>query len=433
MTQAVGIVFLRALSWRFHMRKILFFPHAQSSHQETLCTQLSAEGYELAIETSDESTWADLTQSHQPDLILLEVLPDSYVPHFQFCHQIRQDTLLGNLPIIILGSTPTPALSEHTHHYLYEGLHAGANDYLKAPYDMQELVCKINTALRLSDSLEKARSLADQLNSVNDELSLRNIQVEKELYIARQLQQSLLPPACVSPSEDEEGPIFTKVHYQDEKVRISGIYLPCDALGGDLYDVLKFKDNAIGISITDVSGHGVPAGFITAIFKTSLYRLTHQLSTPSEVMFHLNNELFDIVKTGDYVTSIYMRLNLDNLELECSGAGHPYPFWYQAKEDAMERLQKNGTPLVWVRDIDYPMDKVQLHAGDKVYLFTDGVSELRNPQGEMFGEARIESVLREGISQHAPYLTDHLITTLSDFTEGAPLEDDISMMLIEIL
>jgi phosphoserine phosphatase RsbU/P len=416
------------------MKKILLLRESQSLLSNQLGVQLEAEGFCVDHPRGEDAAWLEDIKTVQPDVILLEIMEASYVTRYQICHQLRQDGQTENIPVLLLGGEHGNGSGNAALHYLLEGLHVGANDYLQAPYEIAELVGKINAALRLKASLEKAQVLAEQLNSVNEELYQRNIQVEKELHIARQLQQSLLPAALPVEDENSElGPMFTKIHYQDEKIRISGIYLPCDALGGDLYDVLKFSDNSMGISITDVSGHGVPAGFITAIFKTSLYRVTHENSDPAQVLFHLNNELFDIVKTGDYVTSVYLRIDMETMALECSGAGHPYPFYYQAAEKDVQRLQKNGTPLVWVRDIEYPKDSIRLGPGDKVFLFTDGVSELRNPAGEMYGEDRIKTVMLEAIAQEAPYFTDVLIGDLSDFTEGAPLEDDISMVLIEAL
>lgn len=275
---------------------------------------------------------------------------------------------------------------------------------------------------------------------MNAELYERNLQVEKELYVTRQLQQSLLPPFI-----PEEGDIaqsenmhrFSKCHYKDEHLRISGVYLPCDALGGDIYDVIKFSNGTLGVAIADVSGHGVPAGFITAMFKSSLYRTTHSYRAPNEVLYHLNNELADMVKTGEYVTAIYCHVHaLENgkRQLDYSGAGHPYPYYYKASEDRVIALKENGTPLVWVKDMDYPMGQIQLEAGDKVLLFTDGITEMRNTKGDLYGEAALEALLLELIHksqrQQTPIL-DEMIQHLSDYTQGHPLEDDLSVVLIE--
>ncbi len=413
------------------MKKILLLSNAQSILPSQLGVKLEAEGFCVNHPAHEMHEWLSEIDAHQPDLILMELLEDNMLELCRLCHRLRQESHTESIPILLLGG-PSVNGNGNALNALLEGLQAGANDYLQTPFGMPELLSKIHTALRMKNLVERSQVLANQLNSVNEELYQRNIQVEKELHIARQLQQSLLPPAIPQP-EDDSAPIFTKIHYQDDKIRISGIYLPCDALGGDLYDVIKFPDEALGISITDVSGHGVPAGFITAIFKTSLYRITHQQTDPSVVLYHLNNELFDIVKTGDYVTSIYLRIDPQTMQLDCAGAGHPYPFYYCAKEHAIHRLKKNGTPLVWVRDIEYPLDSIQLSPGDKVFLITDGISELKNPAGEMYGEDRVTNHLLEAIEAGAPYLTDELIGNLSDYTEGAPLEDDISMVLIEAL
>ncbi len=416
------------------MKKILFLRDLKTAALNQLSVKLEAEGFCVDHPQNGETRWLEDVKITEPDVVLMEVLPNNAWERRQLCKVLRHESETEAIPIILLGEAQSGGSERPQVDYLLDVLNAGANDYLQAPYELSEIIGKVNTAIRHTASMEKATILANQLNTVNEELYQRNIQIEKELHIARQLQQSLLPQVCPLPDDAvEAGPMFTKMHYIDSKLRISGIYLPCDALGGDLYDVLKFQDNAIGVSITDVSGHGVPAGFITAIFKTSLYRITHQLKNPSDVLYHLNNELFDIIKTGDYVTSLYLRIDMDTLALQCAGAGHPYPFFYKASENKIYRLQKNGTPLVWVKDIDYPEDGIQLESGDKVFLFTDGVSELKNPNNEMYGEERIEKILLQSIHSQSPYLTDDLIGDLSDYTEGAPLEDDISMVLIEAL
>lgn len=414
------------------MSRILFFQDNTTALSNQLAVQLEAEGFCVDHAQRENQVWLDNVQQYKPDLILMELPQDNCQQKIQFCQQLRNSGSNEFIPILLVGSKGENGTKSY--HHLLEGLNAGANDYLLAPYDFLELIGKINSSLRLKKSMEQAGALTRQLEELNKELYQRNIQVEKELYIARQLQQSLLPSAIKRFEEDDENaPLITKIHYETEKLRVSGIYLPCDALGGDLYDVLKFQDNSLGIAIADVSGHGVPAGFVTAIFKTSLYRVTHQNRDPADVLFHINNELYNIVKTGDYVTAAYLHIDLNTMTVECSGAGHPYPIFYRAQDKQIERLQKNGTPLVWVKDIAYPKDTVQLEPGDKILLFTDGVSELRNPAEEMFGEERINENLLEAIESGSPYPTDNLITYLSDFTEGSPLEDDISIVLIEAL
>jgi serine phosphatase RsbU (regulator of sigma subunit) len=314
----------------------------------------------------------------------------------------------------------------------------------------------------LQNRLAQSKILQDQLNQLNAQLYERNTHVEKELYIARQLQQSLLPPIIKTlndqdPSLSEDvGTIddsnlqpFEHCHFRNQYLNIMGVYMPCDALGGDLYDVLPFNDGSIGVSVADVSGHGVPAGFITAIYKAAFYRMTNTYQTPWDIMFHLNNELMDIVKTGDYITSFYSKLTpMPSLhgafcdkppryKMDYAGAGHPYPFVYRAPnkqhpQGFIERLDKNSMPLIWVKEIDYPQATVMLYPGDSVLLFTDGVSEMKNTRNDIFGEPALESLLLQYMQQRTQRRLDAIINYLSDFTEGHPLEDDLSIVLLEI-
>jgi phosphoserine phosphatase RsbU/P len=90
-------------------------------------------------------------------------------------------------------------------------------------------------------------------------------------------------------------------------------------LGGDIYDVITFADSSVGITIADVSGHGVPAGFVTALFKSCFYRTTHTEMSPDKVLFEMNNQLAAMVTTGEYVTAIYARLLNEGRLLEFSG------------------------------------------------------------------------------------------------------------------
>jgi phosphoserine phosphatase RsbU/P len=266
----------------------------------------------------------------------------------------------------------------------------------------------------------------EELAQLNDELYQRNMQIEKELHTTRQLQQSLLPPFIDVPGYYS----LARCHYADDQLRISGIYLPCDSVGGDLYDIVQMGSHALGIALADVSGHGVAASFVTALFKASFYRITHNYDAPGDVLFHLNNELTDMITTGDYITAHYCRILDDGNTLAFSSAGHPYPLHYH--EGVITPLCENGTPLVWFKDMDYSTSQVSLAPGDKVLAFTDGVTEMQNAQDELFGEQRLTEALSMALDQQDDMpILDSIVTQLSDFTQGHPLADDLSMVLIE--
>lgn len=334
-------------------------------------------------------------------------------------------------------------------------LHAGMTDMLPrldhSPQRYSEFRTRLALLYRHLQQEWQTREMTEQLSQLNSELYDRNLLIEKELYGARQLQQSLLPHAM----PDEDYPLvpghpvlssafrFSRLHYRSDRLKVSGLYMPCDSLGGDLYDVIPFADGAVGITMADVSGHGVPAGFITALFKSSLYRITHTHQVPNDILFYLNNELAELVKTGDYITGLYCRLLPERNLLEFAGAGHPYPILYRAATGCCERLKENGPPLVWLPGMTYDMMTQPVAPGDKLLLFTDGITEMENPQGELYGEERLEALLQATITgnregtlpeemRQLPLL-DQLLQQLSDFTRGTPLRDDMSMVLLEFL
>lgn len=398
-----------------------------SQELEPLTRRLSEDGYRLQALPGTASL-QDAVCQDVPDLILVDVA-NSNEATVSDCRRIKNDTKTEHTPIVFIATASQPDTDEQARQP-----EAVVNDWIvfEGEESVPEVVSRLELSLHFKQSLDKMYTLCEQLNEMNTELYERNMQVEKELYVARQLQQSLLPSYIKD--EASAGPQqLTKRHYDNESLKISGLYLPCDALGGDLYDVIEFGDHSIGISITDVSGHGVPAGFITAIFKASFYRMTHLHEAPGEVFYGLNNELVNIVTTGDYVTGVYMRLKPGEKthHLSYTGAGHPYPIHYHGATGEVSRLCENGSPLVWFPDMPYPTGEVDLLPGDKILVFTDGITELRNPKKDLFGEPALEELFREMIRQDPENILDRIVAALSDYTEGHPLEDDMSMVLIE--
>lgn len=398
-------------------------------YPQLMSLQLSLEalGYSLTHYRSPELIFEDL-KSMPPDLILMDTaLPSQQ--SLSTCKAIKSNPDTECIPVVFLSTGKSSnAVSPR------KSFDNGATDFISIHLGCDEIVARLEAAIRQKHTIEQACRLAEQLTQMNAELYERNIKVEKELYTTRQLQQSLLPPFL---KLDEESSQFSKCHFKNDDLKISGLYMPCDALGGDIYDVIQFPDQTIGITIADVSGHGVPASFITALFKSSFYRITHNHSKPGDILYHLNNELADIVKTGEYVTASYCRLQKNTEQeksflMDFSGAGHPYPIHYCAKTDSLVRLEENGTPLVWVPNYEYPMGQITLNAGDKLFLFTDGVSEMRNLSDDMFGEEALETKFLQLVRAKSNNLLDELVQYLSDFTEGRDLDDDLSIVLVEV-
>jgi serine phosphatase RsbU (regulator of sigma subunit) len=345
--------------------------------------------------------------------------------------QLGKHPVLGVLQCLLFSEEPIATDS------LKRYLSAGIYKVLSASLSVNQWVEQLMIVIKLGEKLRSSEAFAKEQACLNADLANRSLMIEKELYKTRQLQQSLLPAIVETENAQEVGVLGTsKLHYLSDKLRITGLYIPCDAIGGDLYDFCEFQDGSLGVIITDVSGHGVPAAFVTALLKASFYRITHRYQTPDQVLFHLNNQLAAVVKTGDYLTAAYLHFLDEGKTVEYGGAGHPYPLLYRAKTQSVELLEENGTPLVWVPDMPYGMQFTHLEPGDKILLFTDGVTELSNAEDALYGEDRLAELFPQVIGcspEGGGTILDAILMELSDFAQGHPLNDDLTMLMIEVL
>lgn len=417
------------------------------------------------IERSSEETGK--TEEQNAYQVLMDWLEDKqnmsiqWISSEQQCSNLKNGVLptLGNILLLDGQSNPSDFLDyvEDLKNYALviilpshihlntETLHIwrklGANHLAtytpKSPNTYSHIFNTIELAAQNHKQLNRADAIAQQMQELHQSIEQRNQQVEKELYLARQLQQSLLPtPLDDASPADELTFQFSKLHYQSDTLRISGLYVPCDALGGDLYDLIHFKnDRSLSVIMADVSGHGITAGFITAIFKALYHQSAYDNPMPNSVLTHINDELAAIIKTGDYITSVayHIQRNLEEAghTIHYSGAGHPFPYLYQANEQKTIRLDKNSMPLGWFGGTEYPVGTITLNPGDKLLLFTDGITELKNDQDELFGEERLDELFTKMAKEHQGPFLDFLLQDLSDFTNGQALDDDLSMLLIE--
>jgi phosphoserine phosphatase RsbU/P len=261
----------------------------------------------------------------------------------------------------------------------------------------------------------------------------RKSQLDRDLYMARQLQQNLLPPVIAGALTQDESPYFyAKPHYNQQGVFVSGFYNPCDALGGDLYDVFALDSETLLMTMMDVSGHGVAASLITAMAKAAILRLSHQTSSPAEILTVLNQELKPIVQTGDYVTAWIGVFNHRSLCLTHARAGHPQPIHYQACSEEIKPLEGGGLILGCLPETTYEEFQVPFEPGDALCVMTDGAYDIQNNSGDFLGYETLKAIIHKASQASSPIQLDQIVLTLSDYCQGFPVSDDISLLLLEV-
>jgi serine phosphatase RsbU (regulator of sigma subunit)/CheY-like chemotaxis protein len=256
-----------------------------------------------------------------------------------------------------------------------------------------------------------------QLKHANDELNIKNMTFERELFMARSVQQIIIPRT------------FPKSEYFE----IGGRYHPMQNLGGDYYDVFPFTDNSMGIAIVDVSGHGISAALITTMAKMSFANLAKPHNPPFYVLDEINASLLKTVGgAGMFLTAFYGIIDLSINELIYSNGGH----------NEVLLLHKDGTytelcslnPIVGMfPEEEYVSSSCPIHPGDILILYTDGIVESKDKKGNFLGKPQLMEILKENCELSPDDLSEFVLQKIYDYTGNSEPEDDLSILITRIL
>ena len=276
----------------------------------------------------------------------------------------------------------------------------------------------INTISNYSDNMEQlVQRRTKELNKTVTQLTETHEQNKRELAMAQKIQSSLIP----------------KVFPETRLLQFSSKYMPMEALGGDLYDVYQISDKVFSVMILDVCGHGVPAALITAMAKTSFSNNTKLIKKPNDVVFNVNNELFDSINgNGDYFTAFYGVIDMEKGLLSYCNAGHN-PIFLAHTDGSIDKLENNGPVVGVVRDISFPSTCHSLRNGDRLVLYTNGVIEARNERAALYGEKRLMDIIIQNMNTDVNTFTEHVFSDLQSFCGKSPRCDDIALFATDIV
>jgi serine phosphatase RsbU (regulator of sigma subunit) len=276
----------------------------------------------------------------------------------------------------------------------------------------------VDTMSNYRNNMEQlVQERTEELNKTIAQLTETHEQNKRELAMAQKIQSSLIP----------------KVFPETKLLQFSSKYMPMEALGGDLYDVYQISDKVFAVMILDVCGHGVPAALITTMAKISFNTNTKKSKNPSDVIFNVNNELFDSINgNGDYFTAFYGVIDMEKGMLYYSNAGHNTIFLAHA-DGTLDKLENNGPVVGVVKDLDFPSVSHMLKNGDRLVLYTDGVIEARDEQAALYGEERLMNIITQNITSDVKDFTEHVFSDLQSFCGNSPRCDDIALFAIDMV
>ena len=298
----------------------------------------------------------------------------------------------------------------------------GGVDYITKPFQMEELHARVETHLKL-------RRLQIELEETNARLAKANGRMSRDLKAAAKIQETFLP---------REVPRVPGTDF-------AWIYRPCDELAGDGLNIIPLGDGKVGLYILDVSGHGVAS----ALLSVTLSRLLSPPSEPSSILIRDGDvrDRFDITPpaevaarlnrlfpfdsaTEQFATMVYGILDAATGEFRYVSAGHPGPVHLPSGADPVI-LESQGFPI-GLADDAYEERSVRLGAGDRLYLYSDGVPEAMDPAGKLFGDARLLEAIGRGRSGPLQEGVATLLGEVARWHGSESPQDDISILAVEV-
>jgi sigma-B regulation protein RsbU (phosphoserine phosphatase) len=253
----------------------------------------------------------------------------------------------------------------------------------------------------------------DELKAAQQQL-IEKERLEKELKVAADIQLSILPDVLPAVSGFDFGARM----------------LPARRVGGDFYDVFGLDDDTTGVVIGDVADKGVPAALFMARAHALVMAEAHPGARPRDVMGAVNAHITRLQKSVQFVTALYGSLDAREGMFSYARAGHEPPLILKA-DGQVERIPYGpGMSLGLWENITLDERQVPLHPGSTLVLFTDGMTDCRNPAGEAFGLNRIRETLRKLAGVSAQAVCDRLFDTLMEYQQDSAQDDDVTIVAI---
>jgi len=354
---------------------------------------LSERGYSPRAVTSGARALASVEMT-PPDLILLDIRMPG-MDGYEVCRLLKTNPKTAGIPVLFIS-----ALDDIQDKM--KAFAAGGVDYITKPFQLEEVIARVETHLalqRLQHNLEEA-----------------NRRMQRQLALAAQVQSSFLPKDIP--------------HLDGWELAVS--LLPAQLTSGDFFDMLRLPGNTLGVLIADVVDKGVGAALFMAMSCALLrtYALEHPVH-PAQVFQAVNQRLLEYTAAHQFVTVFYGVLQPESGLFTYSNAGHNPPLLVNPDRPGLtDQLTHSGPPLGVIEDQEWGEKTVQLDPGDTLLLYTDGITESESPTHDFYGLERLVQVVQAQAGVSADTARQAVLDSVAHFTQGAPLSDDIALIVL---
>ena len=294
----------------------------------------------------------------------------------------------ANLPVVVMTGWGSVDLA-------VEAMRRGVRDFVQKPWDNAALLATLRT--EIEQGRERRRLALQEL---------------RELDEALRIQRKLLPSAI----PDVDG------------LELAASWQPASGVGGDCYDAIAFGRTRLGLSIADVVGKGIPAALLMSNLQAAVRAFATEAAQPGELCHQVNRILCGRIAEDRFISFFYCVADADLGTLTYANAGHYPPILVRA-DGAVERLAAGGAVLGVFADGAYEQGRISIGRGDRLVLYTDGITEARDQHGEEFGEERLVALASKHRGCSAPALQARLIDAVASFT-GGTFQDDATLIVL---
>lgn len=268
--------------------------------------------------------------------------------------------------------------------------------------------------LEIISGIAQQVSLAIQNERLNEEMVERE-RLDKEIQLARQIQQSFLPSQ------------LPKLPGWDLDIR----WQTARQVGGDFYDVFRLRQHKLGLVIADVSDKGLPAALYMTVTRTLIRAFMQNTVSPARVLERVNNLLLMDSQSGMFVTAVYAALDPADGILTCANAGHNRALLWRSTNGDLEQLPKGKIALGVLENVHYADQELEIRPGDCLVFYTDGLTECFAPSGETFGEERLKGIIQSSAARGVHSLLQAIEQAIIEFRGSEPISDDVTILAIQ--
>ncbi len=423
-----------------HRRPHILVVYDSRAIRETVSILGIADDFD--VDELDDASELEQTLSRcEPDLVLLCAISASTTA-YDVCRRVKSFFDGVFVPVAVY------SLSEDADQ-LADAYEAGVDSVIQVTISPEAMLYRVRSLLRIRDEilemLQKSRNLAqatheaavtidemqkaqELIHTQNKQLMERDVQIRQqqeeitrqmqemryELDLAASVQSAMLPQLSTTPPQ----------------IQIEGRYIPAARLGGDYYDFLRLDRNRVFLCIADVSGHGVAPALVGMQARTLARGLVESGMMPSLVLREVNSFLYRSFRHAYFMTMWAMVFDVSTGLVQYAGAGHCPAIVTDCEKQDWQEYASQGVPLGVMPEAVYPEGRFTLKRGQRILLYSDGITEAKSADGKLFGPGRLQENLSAGGHLSCERLLDALLKQVHTFSGASTFQDDVTLLLL---